>query len=293
MPRLRPCLITCLSLVEEPPLPPDGPGLVSRHADILRSCFRSDPKDLNPFEKRVCFMGPQLLRIVPLDSDANSAYPVGLLFDELIHLIHGNANLGRFMLPMGGVVMLGTVLDDREAFIGHGITQALQRRSLCAGLPRIVVAPDALEALETEPLLRKDTHTVKQEQEYIRRMLFRDRDGLWVLDPLKGMRGECDGDDEYARLLHESAECLKRQLRLARKRDIIDDRARALGWLRQYHNRRVDCLFSKQPAGREEPTEVPEMQAVDTAGKESSPVFAGFRRADLRVPRIGPICYAL
>ncbi len=47
-------------------------------------------------------MGPQLLRIVPLDSDANSAYPVGLLFDELIHLIHGNANLGRFMLPMGG-----------------------------------------------------------------------------------------------------------------------------------------------------------------------------------------------
>ena len=156
-----------------------------------------------------------------------------------------------------------------------------------------MVAPDALEALETEPLLRKDTHTVKQEQEYIRRMLFRDRDGLWVLDPLKGMRGECDGDDEYARLLHESAECLKRQLRLARKRDSLDERARALGWFRRYHNQRVDRLFDKQLVGGEEPTEVSTIPTVDTVEKESSPVFAGFRRADLWVPRIGPICYAM
>lgn len=287
MPRLRPCLITCLSLIEEPPLLPDGAGQATYHTHILRRCFFSDSEERKQFEKRFCFLGPQLLRIAPLDSDANSVYPVGLLFNELLDLVHGNANLGRFMLPMGGVVTLGSVLDDREVFIGHGIAQALRRRSLSAGLPRIVVDPEVLAALELDPLLRKDTHTVEREQEYIRRLLFRDRDGLWVIDPLRAMRRECDGDEEYAALLHESAECLKQQLRSAGKRSDLDDYIRALGWLRRYHNRRVDRLFRRLTASTQETAVSPATQTT-----EAEPLFVGFHRADLRVPRIGPICYA-
>lgn len=290
MARLRPCIITCLSILDEPALLPDGPGQVSHYVERLHGCFLHDPQGDKQFERRSCFLGPQYLRITPIDSDANSAYPVGLLFHALMDLVFANANLGRFQLPASGVVTFGSVLDDRQVFVGHGITQALAEQTLAAGLPRIVVSPHVLSAWEQEPLLRKDAHTLAQEREYVRRLLFRDRDGLWVLDPLGAMSDQCADDEEYARLLQESAKTLRKALRMAKKGD-MDDRARAMGWLRRYHNRTVDRLFRDLRKTAAPPVE-PATPDAPKLPAEEEPTFGGLRRSELRVPRIGPICYS-
>lgn len=304
MPRLRPCIITCLTILDEPALLPAGPGQVSLYAERLQRCFLHDPRGDKQFERRSCFLGPHYLRVTPIDSEANSAYPVGLLFHALMDLVFANANLGRFQLPASGVVTFGTVLDDRQVFVGHGITQALAEQKIAAGLPRIVVSPHVLFALEQEPLLRKDTHTLAQERGYLRPLLFRDRDGLWVLDPLGAMADQCADDEEYGQLLRECAETLRKGLRKAKKADTLDDRARALGWLRRYHNRTVDRFFhglksQEAPtvgpgadAERSSEGAGPSSEAAGPFSEAAEPTIGGRRRAELRVPRIGPICYS-
>lgn len=241
---LRNSIVTCLVL--------HGVSLAERDAGTatlamrrIRRWLYKDARVPLDLEQRLCIMGQQALRVVPLDSAANRQFPLGLLFHEILDLVHAQANLLYNDLYFSGVMTCGLVLDSPEVFVGAGVARAQNLLGPCARLPRVVVDPELLALLDIEPLLRKDTHDPDTEKRYVKGLLRRDSDGLWFIDYLWAMNQEADDLAQYAEFLKHHHDFLQARLR-TRKR--LDERAVQLGWLGRYHNLTIHRLCKKYPS---------------------------------------------
>jgi hypothetical protein len=167
-------------------------GEVHRILTALRSHAKPEDKSAQQFEMHFVTFSDCTIRTTPLEGKSNKAYPLGLLYHELLELVHAQYRLlcdGYFM--RGGITVGDIFVDDRTIF-GPAMNSAYKLESEFAKYPRIVLDPTLLQEFEREPLLRNHKHDIPTEKKYLRDLVKQDADGLYFLDYLTGMNGEFD-----------------------------------------------------------------------------------------------------
>lgn len=216
-------------------------GIVdSANAETVKSILTSLRLATEPtehYEKRdeIAFLtfSDCTIRAAYVDTKSNKKYSDGVLFYELLNLVHAQARLIQDGYFLRGAVTIGGIHIDGPLVFGPAMVKAYNLESEFAVHPRIVLDPELLHAFESDPLLRSKEHTIDDEREYIRKLTRTDSDGLVFIDYLRGILTEFDdeGDDldffeAHKALILEHADNHKGLNRIAAK----------LLWAATYHN---------------------------------------------------------
>lgn len=135
------------------------------------------------------------VRSVPIDSDSNTAHPTGLLYHEVLGLLHTQLALIQHGTFIRGGLTIGDIFIDGATVFGPAMVRAYSLESEFAIYPRIVIDPLVFDAFRADPLLRNEIHDLAKEGAYLREIVRRDSAGLYFVDYLKGCLTEFDDDD--------------------------------------------------------------------------------------------------
>ncbi len=221
------CVVVSLELL---PLEGGQPALVAQLEHAYSVIGVQPAKGL--FHKpgsRVYVTDRRVLRIVTIQANATS------LFSELFEVAHLQAQLCAHDVLVRGAVTVGEVEARGQFAIGAGVSDAERLREM-AEVPRVVVDPRALAAVEDDSDLRSTQHGVAQEFTYLNRMVQQDSDGVWFVNYLAAY--VISGLDPTP-LLFDHRNIVERGLDSTAG---LDRDARRWTWLWAYHNQTVDAL---------------------------------------------------
>jgi hypothetical protein len=178
-----------------------------------------------------------VLRTVPVLPNPQLRGDEGVLYWELMDLVHAQAELiGEGVLLRGGVTF-GDIFVDGETAFGPALIRAYELESEVAGAPRVIVDPEIFGHLDTCRALR--CHDTETEMQYLLRVLRKDTDGVWFVDYLRAFESEADDELTYLRFLKEHRQVIVNHLSQAKRLDSVLTK---YGWLVNYHNNWVDSL---------------------------------------------------
>jgi hypothetical protein len=213
-------------LVEE-----KSPNFISRAIRKVIETTAPDAEIRRINEENFVSFSDLIVHTIPVLSKTNIRYRDGLVFLEINHLAHAQAELIGEGLLIRGALTLGMLERTYGVLFGPGIISAYEMEHNEAQFPRVVVDPDLVEALRDTPLLR--AHGYDEEMEYISKYLRRDDDGVIFIDYLGGMQDEVSEYAEYLdfvqvhkSLIEEKIEKFKNNKRVLSK----------YLWLKKYHN---------------------------------------------------------
>ncbi len=199
----------------------------------LQKHTKPDDLTAEKLEKQFQTFSDCTVRAVPLDSRSNKKHPTGILFSELLNLVHAQYRLLVDGYFMRGGVTIGDICFEGSMVFGPAMVKAYGLESEFAVYPRIVIDPEVFVAHENEPLLRNDIHDVATEHDYFRTLVRKDTDGIYFIDYLRGMMTEFDEEgmefDFFA--LHKG-----RILESAAKHKELNKVTAKYLWLATYHN---------------------------------------------------------
>lgn len=184
-----------------------------------------------------------VIRILPIDNKSNLVYPDGIVFHELIDLIHIQSELINKGVLIRGAVTAGYAFYEKDLFYGKGIIDAYLLENGIAKNPRIIVHKELIEAIKKIPLLKAKHHDAKDEEEKVRKLLKEDKDGWLFVDYLKIMQEETECVYDYKVFLAKHREIINKGL-LSKN----DKTRKKYRWLKKYHNNLVK-QFNKRDRG--------------------------------------------
>ena len=162
-----------------------SPGEISR---VLR-LFSDEvsPKASVPVKElnRKQFVSFSDLHITVIPIGAEAGYSRGLVFLQLLRLVHAQAILFfEHGIVVRGAVVVGDAVRSHGRFFGQGIIDAYEIESRDAVYPRIIVAASVLEELDKNPKLW--THDRDDERKAVKGLLHCDEEsGLHYIDYLR------------------------------------------------------------------------------------------------------------
>lgn len=163
----------------------------------------------------------------------DTEYASGALHSEVLALVHAQAELvHRGVLVRGGMTT-GQVHSDGGMLFGPAFNRAYELESSYATFPRIVIGPEAFEALRSDPRLVSEHHDLVDEIHYTRNLLRQGDDGLWSINYLWAIREELDEPGDYPDLLDEHKALIAERASRARASPRVMHK---LLWLARYHN---------------------------------------------------------
>jgi class 3 adenylate cyclase len=217
------------------------PGEIASLMDLFQSTGKISPETEEAFEARSFQFSDCIVRMMPLDSDANTRYPMGILFHEILAIVHAALEMANRGTLLRGGLTIGDVYYSESTVFGPAMIHAYELESRAAVYPRVVVDPAVVEALKSEPLLKKDTHQTSDEVAEVLQLLRRDADGVWFVDFLHAALGEVDEPHLYEQLLDKHKKCVEKALGNCKK---LDDVAIKVLWAAHYHNQVLDRLVA-------------------------------------------------
>ena len=198
---------------------------------------KDDKHEYSPFV--FCF-SDSIIRVRQIDSPANKEYPVGILFHELLSLLHIQGELAHFGVLVRGGVSIGNVSVSENKVFGPAFIDAYEIESKYAQYPRISLSTNVLRSLDDCKLLIAHDHTIDEEKSYIRNLLRLAEDGIWFIDYLYAFEREVDAPELYYQFLVKHKNNI---LKFAHNSDeSISRKGIKYTWLAQYQNKRVDEL---------------------------------------------------
>jgi len=246
MPDYRECIVTFCDILGFSELVKNQPALVIENKlDAVTRHTKLPPDMAAVFEAASFHFSDSVARILPLDSEANQR-GVGLVFYELLDLVHAQMELVRHGVFLRGGVTAGQVSYTSEQLFGPGMVRAYELESQIAVYPRIIVDPALIAAVATNSSLRKDTHDPMEEGRYVKSLLRRDADGIWFVDYLYAGRSEANSPAHFLRMLSDHKAAIEQQL--ARGGQLTRTTAKHT-WLAHYHNAVVDQLEGEATLG--------------------------------------------
>lgn len=163
----------------------------------------------------------------------------GLLFGELLGLVHAQVELISEGILVRGAVTVGPLVRSYRVLYGPGLIAAYKAEQAVAQYPRIVVNPEAFEHLKKEPALW--VHDLESELDSIDKLISTDSYGVKFIDYLQAIEEEFDTPDaEYHAFLNRHKQLIEHNLMKYCTNKSI--RAKYV-WLRQYHNSTVRRRF--------------------------------------------------
>jgi hypothetical protein len=185
-------------------------------------------------ELRVLAFSDSIIRVRRVDTVWNRKHPSGILFHELLQLVHAQVNLVLNGVLIRGAITIGGVRASAHQIYGPGFNEAYEVERVAAVFPRIVVSPAVLRCLSDERCLVAEHQTRSEALAEVRRLLRQGDDGVWFIDYLRAAEDESRSNEEYVHFL-----ALHRKLiadRCDRQDEGLGSVSIKVNWLIVYHN---------------------------------------------------------
>jgi hypothetical protein len=216
----------------------------ARPLDVL-SVFREtsapDPELAKLYEQTFVNFSDLVVRVINIASEANLRHQAGILFHELLALLHIQMNLLADGILILGAVVVDFIYDASPYLFGPGLIEAYKMESRRAIYPRIILDTDVLSLVRETPLLRAQHHDAEMEDEYLRSLICQCGDGEWFIDYLRASEPECEDVFDYLEFLEKHEELV-----VSNGSAHKDDRriVRKYRWLARYHNQVISGIPS-------------------------------------------------
>lgn len=149
-----------------------------------------------------------IVRVRRVQTKCNKQRPIGLVFQELLDLVHAQGELIREGVLLRGGVTYGRIHTSNDRTFGPALVTAYELESKFALYPRIVVDPDLLAEFRNNQLLKAAHHTLEQEESYLRNLLRRGDDGMWFIDYIRAVEAELNDLEMYPVFLQHHRELI-------------------------------------------------------------------------------------
>lgn len=204
------------------------------------SGIKDEKHDYSPVV--LCF-SDSIIRVRQVDSPANKEYPIGILFHELLNLLHIQGELVHFGVLIRGGVTIGQVSASGNKIFGPAFIEAYEIESNYAQYPRVSLSPKVLRSIDACKLLICEGHSCDEEKTHIKKILRLGEDGIWFIDYLYAFENEVDEPELYYHFLVKHKNNI---LRFAHHSDdSISSKGIKYTWLAQYQNQRIQDLPEK------------------------------------------------
>ena len=198
-----------------------------------------DPED-TLYEPQVIIFSDTVVRVRKIETSANLEYPIGLVFQELLDLVHIQGGLIAEDILLRGGVTFGDVLCEGNRIFGPALIDAYEIESEYALFPRIVVSPLLLMEYKKNSLLRAAHHTrLEDELPEIKSLLREGDDGMWFVDYARAIKTEFDEPEMYRPFLKKHRDVILFGCKQFRTLNSI--LAKYI-WLAKYHNSIINTL---------------------------------------------------
>jgi hypothetical protein len=222
----------------------EDPSIVAAILDGFRQFSEPDEPSIDTWEWKFVNFSDLVVRSVPVLSNNNKKYRLGLVFHELKALAQIQANLANRKVLLRGGVTMGNIAINAGLVFGPALVKGYELEKTQARFPRIVIDEVVFREMRENPLL--SAHDYEDEMRYIRRLVRQDADNLNFVDYLGCMLHNADDIKDRLQLLIAHRELAQEQLANAGKLDPSSRERRShlekARWLADYHNSHVDAL---------------------------------------------------
>lgn len=230
----RPCVLAFFDILGFREMVEELPAVdIENRVHALQDFSGIHKESAELFEAQSFQFSDCVVRVMPIDSKANREAPVGILFHEILAIVHAQLEMANKGVFLRGGLTMGSAYFEGSVLFGPAMVAAYELESKIAIFPRVVIDPKLIIEFRTNKLLKKDTHSLKDEVGYLRKLLRKDRDGFWFIDYLFAAGTECDEPERYVELLRNHRTAIEEKLA---KRKRADGVVQKLNWAVRYHN---------------------------------------------------------
>lgn len=183
-----------------------------------------------------------IVRIRKIETKANQQYPMGLLFQELISLVHAQGELIDFDIIIRGAVSVGDIYISGCRVFGPGLIEAYELESKYALYPRIIIDPHLIQEYKMNKLLKAKWHSVEDELEIVGSLLRQGDDGMWFIDYATALEQELNEPEMYPIFLRRHREVILSGAKNHAKLNAILSK---FVWMANYHNQIISNMHDK------------------------------------------------
>ena len=194
------------------------------------------------YKAETIIFSDSIVRVRKIESPKNKEYPIGLLFNELIELLHGQSMLIQNNILIRGGITFGEIFLENNQIFGPALIKAYEFESKYAKYPRIVIDPDLIKEFKNNKLLRKTGHTLKDEIEYIADLTCKSDDGLLFVDYARAIERELDEPEMYPVFLECHKKVITENSKIFAQ---YDKHMEKYVWMATYHNKIINSLPDK------------------------------------------------
>ena len=187
-----------------------------------------------------------VVRIRKTEKEPNITNPLGLVFYEIIDLLHAQGELLNKEILIRGGIAYGDIYFDKNQVYGPALNHAYELESQYASNPKIILSPNLIDEVKSNKLLKSESHTFEQELKYISKLISQGDDGLWFIDYILAFANELDDPDMFPVYLlkHKKIIC-ERSKKYQKMNRVL---AKFL-WMAKYHNDSIrklhnDCFLN-------------------------------------------------
>jgi len=167
--------------------------------NLFREFSRPDKPSREIWKWKFINFSDLVVRVLPINTEANMKYRLGLVFHEIFDLCHLQVNLIDRGVLVRGALTLGFITVDGGLIFGPSLARAYEIESRVARYPRIAVDSLVLKGLQDIPALR--AHHYDEEMKYLQGTLRKDRDGVLFLDYLNWTMDNADDTFQHLKFI--------------------------------------------------------------------------------------------
>lgn len=217
----------------------NGATKVKDTLDRFRESARVDNELAKKLEIKYITFSDTIIRATNIKSPSNQRYSTGIVFTELLRIVHTYATLIQEGILVRGSVTLGDLYINVDLIFGPGLIRAYKLESQFAFYPRIIVDPCLLKELDQEKLLVSKQHDLETEKEHLSQLLRKDIDGIYYIDYLRAIESEVDHPCDYYEFLAKHKSLIKSS---SSSMTSIESRSAKTCWLAHYHNSVISSI---------------------------------------------------
>lgn len=201
--------------------------------------FSKPDKDLaKDYEQSFINFSDSSVRITKILSKVNRERPVGLLFYELLDVLHLQFELVNLGIFVRGGITIGDIYFKNKYIFGPGLIKAYELESNTAIFPRIIIPEEIIKSVMKVPALKNYQHSIDDELEEINKLVKYDKNGFYFIDYLKASESEIEPPD-YINFLFNHKINIKKNLSLFKNDEKVLPKYK---WLKKYHNSTISSM---------------------------------------------------
>ncbi|WP_427501078.1 hypothetical protein ACQE3E_21915 [Methylomonas sp. MED-D] len=203
---------------------------------VPRSVASEDEEEFEPITIQ---FSDSIVRVRPVDTETNQMYPIGIVFHELLDMVHAQGELVKEGVLLRGGIAYGQIHYDGSVLYGPALIKAYDLESKYAVHPRIVVEPELISELKSNQYLQSKHNSLEQELEYIEKLLRQNDDGIWFVDYIRAVASELDEIEMYPEFLEDHRNLI---VNAASAHPGFSTVSAKYMWLAKYHNSCIEEL---------------------------------------------------